>query len=62
MDLIFCFCVDEKGFLTLTDGCHGNKENSIFAITIKANEKVQIFGSFYLLAPKNFGTKSTICF
>ena len=25
INLIFCFCVDEQVFFTLSDGCHGNK-------------------------------------
>ena len=34
-------CVDGKGFSTLSDGCHGNKGNSISAVLITSNEKMQ---------------------
>ena len=30
----------------MNDDCHGNKENSIFAVTITTNQEIQICGLF----------------
>ena len=28
----------------MSDGCHGNKENSVFAVTITTNQEIHIGG------------------
>ena len=48
--LIFCFCLDKQGLLILNDACHGNKEISIFAVTITASQKIQIFWTHFMSA------------
>ena len=65
INLTLRFYVDEYLFSTLSDSCHGNKENSIFAVTITTNQEIQIcaliLSVHFVIMPKNFRAKSTSC-
>ena len=63
INVIFLFCVDEQGFSTLSDGCPGNIENSISAVTMTTNQEIQTCGlilcvHLVMITPKNFRAKS----